>query len=132
MRNFFKDISNEINHEYEPGIGAEIRSFIEYQGDDIKNFDLTFDKNSECFILKITTNDMKIDDVQQLFMKLVFFLEYSHVTFYTTENTENSLHYQLISYSKNNKGFILDVEMYWTNIIFFSCIIKGLDVLGEW
>lgn len=112
MKDFFKKIADEINHEYEPGIGAEIRSFIEYQEKDIKNSDLSFDRENEVFILKITTNEFEKEDIKQLFMKLVFFLEFPHVTFYTTNQTDKSLQYQLISYSKKNIGFVLEVEFF--------------------
>ncbi|MGX7264555.1 hypothetical protein [Enterococcus crotali] len=112
MIELFKKISEEINHEYEPGIGSEIRSFMEYQEESIKKFKLSFDEINKSFILKIYTNELKLDDIQQLFMKLVFFLEYPYVTVYTTNRTEESIHYQLISYAKNNIGFILDVELF--------------------
>ncbi len=67
---------------------------------------------TDFFYLKIITNDLEKEDIKQLFMKLVFFLEYPHVTFYTTNQTDNLLHYQLISYTKKNFGFVLDVEFF--------------------
>ncbi|WP_086313629.1 hypothetical protein A5821_001154 [Enterococcus sp. 7F3_DIV0205] len=112
MEDFFEKVADEINHEYEPGIGAEIRSFVEYQGEDIKESNLSFDRENEIFILKVSTNELEKEAIQQLFMKLVFFLEYPNATFYTTNQTDKSLHYRLISYTKKNIGFVLDVEFF--------------------
>ncbi|MTD38332.1 hypothetical protein GIX45_06795 [Erwinia sp. CPCC 100877] len=112
MSDFFNIITDEIDHRYEPGIDAEINSFMEYQENDIKDFDLSFDTKQECFVLKITTNEMKSVEKKQLFKKLTLFLEFSYETFYITNQSEKSLHYTLISYSKNLKGFILDVEIF--------------------
>lgn len=69
MTDFFCKIAAEINHEYEPGIGAEIRSFIEYQGEDIKDSTLSFDRENEIFVLKVTTNELEKEKIQQLFIK---------------------------------------------------------------
>lgn len=112
MTDFFKKIAEEINHEHETGIESEINSFIEYQGEDINDFSLGFDKDREFFILRIETNDMGLLEKKQLFRKLVRFIEFPHTTFYTVKQTDKSLHYQLISYSKKNVGFVLDAEFF--------------------
>ncbi|OJG68191.1 hypothetical protein RV09_GL001438 [Enterococcus moraviensis] len=55
---------------------------------------------------------MGLLEKKQLFRKLVRFIEFPHTTFYTVKQTDKSLHYQLISYSKKNVGFVLDAEFF--------------------
>ncbi|MGX7151140.1 hypothetical protein [Enterococcus ureasiticus] len=105
-----KKIIKEINHEYEPGVGAEINSFMTYQKENINDYQLSFNENEEYFSLTITLANLNKMAVKQLFFQLMLFIEYSHATFYTFNQVAGEISYEVTSYNIDKKGFLLKIK----------------------
>lgn len=107
---FLKKIIKEIDHGYEPGIGAEINSFMTYQKENINDYQLSFNENEEYFSLDITLANLNKIAVKQLFFQLMLFIDYSHATFYTFDQGVGEISYEVISYNIDKKGFLLKIK----------------------
>lgn len=110
MDRIFKKIVKEIDHGYEPGIGAEINSFMTYQKENINDYQLCFSENEEYFSLDVTLANLNKIAVKQLFFQLMLFIEYSHATFYTFNQGIDEISYEVTSYNIDKKGFLLKIK----------------------
>lgn len=109
MNKVYENILTYVNHEYEPGIGAEIRSFMDYQEEEIANFEFSFDQVENKFNLEISMNNFSVVSAKQLFFKLLLLIEYPFATFYDIVSDSNQIKYDVISYNGEYRGFVLSV-----------------------
>lgn len=100
-------LAKSIDCEYTIGIWSEIDSFLEYESEKIMDSSMTYNDCERSFYLKLKMNEFNPDGIDELFKKLVRFLEYNHATFYVKDNIGETVEYYLLSATRDRKGFLL-------------------------
>jgi len=105
-------LSKSVRCDYDIGVWSEINSFIEYQGEKISDFTLSYNKIEKYYDLKILMFKFDEQEAQNIFHRLVEFIEYKGATFYTKEENDDSIEYFFLSSSRSYKGLLLRIEIF--------------------
>lgn len=98
-------LAKTLNCEYELGIWHEATDFLEGQ-EGIRDFTVKY--RNGIYQINIELVEFGLTEVKNLFSALVLFLEYTS-TFYTREDSSDSIVYYFLSSTKEHKAFLCQI-----------------------
>lgn len=93
----YSKLKDGVDCSYELGIWSEINSFIEYNNRLFFEHETNFSEIEEKYVIEINMNEYSIENANNLFKKLVSFLEYNHLTYYEKACFEDNTEYAFFS-----------------------------------
>lgn len=108
MKNeLFELVSKNIRYGLDPGLDIEINDFLA-DLDQVENFFVS--AHDSMYVIHINVRKYSIMDVNVVFHRLLTYLEYQGMTFYTQHVFKNSIEYKVVSAANFEVGFCCKIR----------------------
>jgi hypothetical protein len=113
----FREFAEHFTYVYEEGLAIEIEDFFQRRKEQrrIYTFDIVFDRKSNHYKVKVSMTDTRPIHIRQIFFDLLQFISYSEATLWAREETNEGIHYFLVSLIENKAGFYCEIDFIASN-----------------